>query len=69
MEKWETIDIIVLIITIVVALILLIAMVKPLITGEELSTDSYKLIAGLMGSLIAIVSMYVGSKIQKNNHK
>jgi len=38
---------------------------SPLIRGEELSEAKSKIVGGLFTSIISIVSMYVGAKIQE----
>ena len=69
MKNWKPVDVIVLILACILGFSLVFAMIKPLITTASLSPDSLKLIAGLLASMLTIVSIYVGGKIQKNKEE
>jgi hypothetical protein len=66
MEKWTPSDVIVTILACVVAATLFAAIIKPFITTNSLPEESAKMVAGLIGSLISLISMYIGAKIQKH---
>jgi hypothetical protein len=59
----KPIDIIVIILTVSVCLILVSSVMRPLITGASLSSDKAEMVAALVYACIAIISMYVGSKL------
>lgn len=65
MKDWKPIDIIILIITIVVGFTISFSVIRPLISDRILSAESAKLIAGIIGSLVSIISIYVGSKLKQ----
>ena len=67
--KWEPADIIVLILTGLVCVSILIGQVRPLFTDVPLGIDAAKFIAHADGAIIAILSMYIGSKINNKNKK
>ena len=66
MKKWKPVDIVVLILVITISLVMLAIIVKTLLKGD-LSEDKSKMFAGLVGSVIAIISIYVGSMVSRNN--
>ena len=61
--KWRPVDIIVLILTIIIGISVWFAQVKPLFSDAILSADILKAITHIDGAMIAIISMYVGSKL------
>ncbi len=63
----KTIDVIALIVTATTALILLVAVVSPLITGVPLSDGKASMVAGLVTSFMAILSIYVGAAMKSTN--
>ena len=65
MKNWEPVDIGVLIIIAIVGVILIISIIRPFITDKTMSVDAAKLVAGIIGSLISIVSVWVGSRTNK----
>jgi hypothetical protein len=66
MKNWSAVDIIILILVTIISLVLLLSVLLPFISGMPASDSTAKLIAGLIASIISIISMYVGAKIQKN---
>ena len=57
---WKPADIIVLIITVVVGLVLLLSVLKPFLNNAAaLPPESAKLVAGILASMIAIISIGV----------
>lgn len=65
----KTIDIVVLILTIAVASVMLGSLFIPLVTNEPLTDVKAKILAGIITSVIAIISLYVGSKLNTNWYK
>jgi len=53
---------IILMITGTVCLILILSSVGPLITGRALTETKAKMLVGVIGSLVAIISMYIGRR-------
>ncbi len=59
----------------VAALILLLSFllvmtgIAPLIKGDALSGEKAKLLSGAMSSVISIITLYVGAKIQESRDK
>ena len=68
MKNWTPVDVIVFVLAITVTAVLLISTTKPLFGGEdvEVSENTAKLVAGILGSLVSVVSVYVGARVQKN---
>ena len=66
MKNWGPSDVIMLILASTVSLVLLIIFVISALTTEPMPEQSAKLVAGLIASIISIISMYIGAKIQKN---
>ena len=53
---------IILMITATVCLILIVSSIGPLITGKSLTETKAKMLVGVVGSLVAIISMYIGRR-------
>ena len=62
MAPKSTVEIIMIMITATVCFILISASVVPAITGKPLSETKAKMLVGMVGSLIAIISMHIGRK-------
>ena len=58
------IDKIALIITVTTAVILLSVTLSPMVTGRPISEDKARIVGNLVSSFIAILSMYVGSRLK-----
>ena len=69
MKNWNSVDVVVLILTIIISLVLIITLIRPFVTGVAITDGNSKLVAGLIASIISIISMYVGAKIQQNKDK
>ena len=67
--KWEPADIIALILACLISFSILFGQVRPLITDVPLAVEAAKFIAHADGAIIAILSMYIGSKINNKNKK
>ena len=63
MKNWKPVDVIVLLLAFVVGFVLIYSALKTSTT--RLSPESIKFIAGLLASMLTIVSIYVGGKIRK----
>lgn len=61
----DPVDKIVIILTTTIALILLIVIVGATIRGEPLTDTGSKIIGNMSLAMIAIISLYVGSKLNK----
>ena len=66
---WEPIDIIAMLLTVTICLILILSSVAPVITGTSLSEAKAKLLVGLIGSVVSVVSMYIGATLQRRKDK
>ena len=65
--KWKPVDIIALMLAFLISFSILFAQIRPLITDVPLSLEASKFISHADGAIIAILSMYVGSKIGKKS--
>lgn len=66
MNKWMPADYIVTFLTLVIGTMLLLTSAKGVISGTEMSDQKTEMLIGLIGSLVAIISIYIGAKIQSN---
>lgn len=66
MNKWKPVDFVIGIFAITVAIILLSVILDSMITETTLTEEGAERYTALLGSLVAIISMYVGAKIQEN---
>ena len=64
-NNWQPIDIILLIITLIVGFSICFSIIKPTFSNAMLTAESSKLVAGIISSLVSIISIYVGSKLKK----
>ena len=62
MAPKSTVEIIMIMITGTVCFILISASIAPLVTGRQLSEVKAKMLVGMVGSLIAIISMHIGRR-------
>ena len=67
--KWAPADIIVLILTIILGGSIWFAQVRPLFNEVLLSPEVTKAVAHLDGAMIAIISLYIGSRLNKKQQK
>ena len=63
----KTVDWIAIIITGTIALVIIIIVLGSVITGNKMSPDGIKILGDLLIALVAIISMYVGSKIRNKD--
>ena len=66
MKNWSPSDIIMLILSSTVSIILITIFVEAAMTSVPMTDHSAKLVAGLIASIISMISMYIGARIQKN---
>ena len=64
MKNWKPVDVIVLLLAFVVGFVLIHTALKT--SDTKLSPESIKFVAGLLASMLTIVSIYVGGKIRNN---
>ena len=69
MKNWSSSDIIMLILASTISIVLLIIFIVMALSTEPMPEQSVKLAAGLIASIISIISMYIGAKIQQNKDK
>ena len=61
----KPVDIVVVMLVTTLCIIVLAAVVGPFFTGHPLTESNADRLTGIVGSLISIVSLYVGAKIQQ----
>lgn len=66
MKEWRPVDILVMFLSLTVGILLLSSVAQITITGGALSETKAKTIAGVVSSVVAIISIYVGSKIKND---
>jgi hypothetical protein len=66
MKNWSPSDIIIVILASTISIVLLTIFIELAFTVEPVSDNVAKILGGLIGSIISIISMYIGAKIQKN---
>jgi len=66
--QWSPADVIIVLITLTVCFIMGIAALMPLLDFKEIDHDKQKLLAGVVGSMLSIISMYVGGMIQRKRN-
>ena len=64
-----SVDKIMLMLTGTVCLVVIAVSFIPIITGNQLSETKAKMMAVIVTSMISIISMYIGAKIQQNKDK
>lgn len=69
MKDWQPVDVIILILVILISIILLLAITTPMLNLHGMKDNTSKLLAGVLGSIISVISMYIGAKIKNNNCK
>lgn len=69
MGKWQPVDIAVICFVVVISIAITASVIGITIFGNELTEGRQKLIEATISGLMAIISMYVGAKIQKHRDK
>ncbi len=59
----KPVDIVVVSLTVAVCSILTGVMINAFLSGREISPEASEIVGGLVGSIIAIISLYVGARI------
>ena len=59
----KTVDIIIIMLSATVCLIMIMAAISPLITGKPLTDIKAKMLVGVLGSIVSIISFYIGRRI------
>ena len=62
---WKPYDIIILILTITLSVILISIFIELALTDIAMTDTNAKIVGGILGSVISIISMYIGAQIQK----
>jgi hypothetical protein len=65
--KWKPADVVVILLTLTVCFVMGNAALMPLWEFKEVDHEKQKLLAGLIGSVLSIVSMYIGAKIREKH--
>ncbi len=68
MRNWKPVDFIIAMFAISVAIILLVIILNVLYSGIALSDDAGDRITVIVSSILSIVSLYVGAKINENRN-
>ena len=63
----KPVDWVVLSMAVTVCAVVFIQPLKYIVFGESISPETAKLVAGIITSMLAVISMYVGSKIRHRN--
>ena len=69
MRKFKPVDYIIAALVILLSTLLLMTGIAPLIKGVALSGEKAKLLSGAVSSLISVITLYVGAKLQENRDK
>ena len=64
-HDWKPVDWIACCFTVVLGIILVVGSISVIVRGDESDEQKLKIMAGIISSVISIVSMYVGASIQK----
>jgi len=64
-SDWKPVDWIACCFTVVLGVILVLGSISVIVQGEQADEQKLKIMAGIISSVISIVSMYVGASIQK----
>ena len=61
----KPVDLVILILTSTIAIILVSIVFVSLVTGEKMSEQGVKIIGDIMIALVALIGLYLGSKLNK----
>lgn len=67
MRNWGAVDWIVAVLAVALAMMLLLTSLDMFISEERLSEDARRTLAGVVGSVLSIIALYVGSQTQPRN--
>jgi len=65
--KWEPVDIVVIGLSSSVLIVIFGTAVKAIVYKESFSEERSQIVAGIVASILAIVSLYVGSRLRKKD--
>jgi len=65
MAKWRPVEIAVFMMVVTVCFVVCSAALTPLFRGTMLSDTKTKLLTGIVGSLTSMISLYLGSELQR----
>jgi hypothetical protein len=65
-KGWKPTDLIAFILAVTVCIILILASLRPILTGIEVSVDKARMLAGIIGAIIAMIANYLGGKKNKS---
>ena len=68
MEKWGPVDFIALMLGLAIFIVISGVMYKTIFI-QSISAESNKLLTGIVMSVISIISLYIGAKLQKGKDK
>ncbi len=69
MKDWRPVDFVIGVFTITVSVILISIILDAVVTNTTMNDEGAEGYTAVLGSLIAIISMYVGATIQNNRNK
>jgi divalent metal cation (Fe/Co/Zn/Cd) transporter len=65
LNNWKAVDYIIAFLAIIIGMFIILSVLGPLFTHQPMTDNKAKLIASIVTSVISIISVYVGSQIQK----
>jgi hypothetical protein len=66
-KKYTTVEVVILLLTVGIVLFLFILILKSLLSDIPMSDGRVEILDSILTSIISIVSMYIGSKLNNNN--
>ena len=69
MKNWSPVDWVVLILTIAISGTFMVTGIIPLLLQEPISDARSKILGGIATSIVSVVSVYVGAKLQQHIDK
>ena len=63
--NWKPVDVIVLILAVMVGISLFATVIIPVMLGEPISDTRAKILSSIAGSVVAVISVYVGARIRE----
>lgn len=64
MKQWAPVSIITMVLACTICVVVLSAVLGPLFLDKELSTEKAEMVKHTLSALIAVVSMYIGTKLK-----
>lgn len=66
MSKWQPVDFVVMAITVTISALVMAVIASRFVALEPMEDAAGERFAGMLGGLISIISLYVGSQLQKH---